>query len=138
MAATTLSPVRETWTIIERTPRTSGLLGSIHRELEPGVVARTTDGEFYKLVTLRRHLGREPGTLWNVEWVTQTGAPLRRTLRWYAPRHCRVQKRFADVGSSDDVSVRVQGGRIGVSFTAARDTQPVRGFPGSLEQLFVG
>ncbi len=79
MAATTLSPVRETWTIIERTPRTSGLLGSIHRELEPGVVARTTDGEFYKLVTLRRHLGREPGTLWNVEWVTQTGAPLRRT-----------------------------------------------------------
>lgn len=79
MAATTLSPVRETWTIIERTPRTSGLLGSIHRKLEPGVVARTTDGEFYKLVTLRRHLGREPGTLWNVEWVTQTGAPLRRT-----------------------------------------------------------
>jgi hypothetical protein len=53
-------------------------LGSLYRDPVPGLVARTTKGDYYRLVErVSEPKGPFFAETWAVEWVTPSGAPLR-------------------------------------------------------------
>jgi hypothetical protein len=70
------------WTPIVRAPRRT-TLGSLLRTPKAGIVARTTDGDHYKLVKRisKPDLKNHGSTIWTVEWVTTNGLPLRSSFK---------------------------------------------------------